>query len=570
MKNILIAFLLLFFSINSQAQETPREPLHIKDAYPIFYKDYYIFPNSLTHRNVTVAYSSSSNKLNPHDICLKYVEEHFRPEEPPARYRGCGGWFPKRVKTNKNEYESRFLFISVFICKENEIFDSKNKKCLPKVDLNLINIKLITGPTCTPSDGLILGHPILASSGEKILEEEDHAGSGAGALVFERRWLSSWALAAQQNTAAGAAAQGSQPGIRPLPSSVLGAGWSHNHIGHITPSGAALAAAPLITVQLPDGNSRTFSKDAAGKWTAAGHPELQLTLAADGAATLTDTRANTRLNFDAAGRITAATARNGWQTTYTYNQAGQLTHIRNAFGRDLTLTYTAADARGLLASVITPDGAIRYEYDSAPAVAAGNTASPANETHSAPSSATSLQRLKAVIYPDGSRKTYLYEDPARPYLLTGTIDQNGTRQATYAYDSLGRATSTQWAAGADRYSVRYNGNNPPGTNQGTVSVTDPLGASRSYSYQYNNGQTAVGSSNLAPAGNADPIRSRVQDAQGNVTSETSFTGSRTDYRWNARRLLEQITRAAGRPEQQSTVYEWHPRFSLPKIGRAHV
>ena len=398
--------------------------------------------------------------------------------------------------------------------------------------------------TCTPADGLLVGHPILPSSGEKLLQEEDYAGSQPAALDFERRWLSSWALAA--GVQANDATTTNTTIIRPAPSQTLGAGWSHNHIGTISPAGQALATAPLITVHLPEGNSRTFSKNAAGAWQAAGHPELQLILAANGAATLSDSRANIRLDFDAAGRMIAHTARNGWQTTYTYNTSGQLTRIQNAFGRTLTLAYTAAGANGLLASVTTPDGLIRYEYETAAPTAGGQ------------------RRLTGIIYPDGSRKTYLYENTAFPHLITGTIDQNGKRLATYAYDRLGRATSTQWAHGADTYSASYSGNNPPGANQSGVTITDPLGTKRSYAYQFKNGQIAVSSANLAPANAwADPIRARTQDAQGNITAETTFAGSRTDYQWNARQLPTQIVRAAGRTEQQSTVYEWHPTLSVP-------
>jgi YD repeat-containing protein len=46
-------------------------------------------------------------------------------------------------------------------------------------------------------------------------------------------------------------------------------------------------------------------------------------------------------------RLLSHTARNGWTTRYTYNAAGQLTTITNAFGRTLSLAYNSA---GLLSS----------------------------------------------------------------------------------------------------------------------------------------------------------------------------------------------------------------------------
>ena len=61
--------------------------------------------------------------------------------------------------------------------------------------------------------------------------------------------------------------------------------------------------------------------------------------------------------------------------------------------------------------------------------------------------------LATVTYPGGGSKTYLYNEQAYtantnlPNAMTGITDENGTRFATYQYDSQGRAVSTEHAGG---------------------------------------------------------------------------------------------------------------------------
>lgn len=383
---------------------------------------------------------------------------------------------------DKTETQARYFFFDVYLrgappqggnfsCKTPFVLRAENsviryEKTICPDGLVLANSVLDNSPVCKKlpapdipnmcmaQDGIIVGNPIIPATAEKIQLESDFQGVGVDALSFVRNWLSGR----------------TRIGFRPPISNVMGVGWLHNHMAKVS------FVANEAQVHLPDGNSRTFSKSAQGQWQAAGHPQLKLNLAPDGTAVLTDSRANTRLDFDAAGRMVAQTARNGWQTTYSYNPAGQLTTIRNAFGRSLTLSYTKEDASGLIAAVTTPDGVIRYEYDTAPAAAAGNTAPPANAAQSATPSATSLQRLKAVIYPDGSRKIYLYEHPVYPELITGITDQNGFRYATFGYDVKGRAHSTKHGINANKFEVHYQADDGgPGTLQKSrVQVKDPL------------------------------------------------------------------------------------------------
>jgi YD repeat-containing protein len=224
--------------------------------------------------------------------------------------------------------------------------------------------------------------------------------------------------------------------------------------------------------------------------------------------------------------------RNGWATSYMYNAAGQLATISNSFGRSLLLAYNAA---GQLATVTTPDGrSIGYAYD-----AAG--------------------RLSTVTYPDGKTRTLLYENVAFPQALTGILNETDSRWGTFAYDAQGRAISTELAGTADRYQVSY-------PSAGAATVIDPLGTSRSYSYGTAKGKLVVTGDSLPSGAGESDAASRIQDANGLITSETDFKGVKTDTTWDVgRRLPLTVTHAVGKPEARTVTTQWHSTFSLPVL-----
>ena len=74
---------------------------------------------------------------------------------------------------------------------------------------------------------------------------------------------------------------------------------------------------------------------------------------------------------------------------------------------------------------------------------------------------TTFGNLTGVTYPDGSTKSYSYNESAHtggtnlPQALTGITDQNGTRFATFKFDSRGRGTSTEHAGGVEKFTLSY-------------------------------------------------------------------------------------------------------------------
>src|SRR6202000_288661 len=72
--------------------------------------------------------------------------------------------------------------------------------------------------------------------------------------------------------------------------------------------------------------------------------------------------------------------------------------------------------------------------------------------------------------------TYLYEDTStvNAFALTGIVDENGHRYATWAYDTAGRAVSEQMGSGAGLITIAYDDVHD------TRTVTNPLGKQSVY------------------------------------------------------------------------------------------
>ncbi|MBT2337346.1 RHS repeat protein [Variovorax paradoxus] len=310
----------------------------------------------------------------------------------------------------------------------------------------------------------------------------------------------------------------------------LGQVWSHNFGTRLvaTPSTAPSIAA----ITAGEGYVRTFGKAASGTTWSTGNGTDTLTQLSSGAWTYHRADDDTTLTFDGSGKLQTEADRNGWVAAYTYNSAGQLASVTNSFGRTLAFAYNGA---GQLTTVTTPDArVISYAYDGS-------------------------GRLVSVLYPDGKARSFVYENASFPQALTGIFDEAGVRWGTFAYDTTGRAISTQLAGSVDSYQVSY-----PSLSSATV--VDPLGTTRSYSYGTTLGKLAVTGGSLPSGEGKSDAASRVQDANGLITSETDFKGVVTTTTWDvARRLPTTVVHASGTPDARTVTTQWHPTFSLPAL-----
>lgn len=312
-----------------------------------------------------------------------------------------------------------------------------------------------------PIAGEASPNPIAPATGDKLRFETDLVDGGPSPLSFGRIYRSTWGLDASR---------------LPVP---MGVAWTHTH------SAKLAIAAGSFTVFTAEGYARVFAQNG-GTWIASNSAD---TLTQSGTGFLFH-KADDDSNwlFDAYGKLLSRTERNGWATSYSYDPSGELMTITNGFGRTLTLAYNGL---GQLISVTTGDGrVVGYSYDTS-------------------------NRLSVVTYPGGATRSFLYENAAFPQALTGINDESGTRFATFAYDTQGRAVSSELAGSVDRYSVSY------ATASSSI-VTDPLMTNRTYTYSTNKGKLAVIGSSMISGTGEDDANFRVQDANGLITSETTF------------------------------------------------
>jgi YD repeat-containing protein len=160
-------------------------------------------------------------------------------------------------------------------------------------------------------------------------------------------------------------------------------------------------------------------------------------------------------------------------------------------------------------------------------------------------------------------RKYVYEDPLNFYLLTGIVDENSGRFATWHYNDKGRAISSEHAGGVERQSLSFGGDAKVGPRW--TDVTDALSVTRRYTFTLNAGLWLVSSVDQpAGAGSAVASSSTSYDKAGNLASHTDFNGTTTTYSYDVVRALQNSrTEASGTPDARTITTTWHPTWALP-------
>jgi YD repeat-containing protein len=260
--------------------------------------------------------------------------------------------------------------------------------------------------SATPeSAGFLTSNPILPATGEKIKLQSDYTDNAPHGLDFTRTYRTAWGDV--------------------TPNSGMGSNWNHRFGMQLVNGSDSLSK----TVQMPDGSQRRFTRTATTlPWVNTDGTDQLIENAAG--FLFTSAQNDDKWQFNTLGKPVTLTQRNGWAYQLAYNPSGQLATVTNKFGRQLALTYNAS---GLVSGITTPDGqAISYQYNSTPSIIYAG--------------------YGTVSVPNSSAVQYLYENPSFPKALTGMVDENRVRSATYAYDAQGRAVSSELAGGADRVS----------------------------------------------------------------------------------------------------------------------
>jgi RHS repeat-associated protein len=183
-------------------------------------------------------------------------------------------------------------------------------------------------------------------------------------------------------------------------------------------------------------------------------------------------------------------------------------------------------------------------------------------------------RLSTVTNSDTTTNTFLYENASFPNALTGLLDENTSRFATWGYDTQGRGTSTSEAGGAGSTTLNYN-------TDGSVTVTDALFAVRVFTFgRYGDLNSVTGiSGSRCPT--CTEQKATTYDSAGWVSSRFDYNNVLTCYANDSARGLELVrvegfatsittcpanlatyVPTAGTRERKITT-TWHATFRLP-------
>lgn len=394
-------------------------------------------------------------------------------------------------------------------------------------------------------------NPIIIGTGNKFQQETDYVGAGPFPLRFSRSYNS-------QQKGGGA----------------VGYGWRYSYGGYIS-----VTSSTKTTVYHPDGKVLTFTLSS-GQWKADADITDTLVQLPNATGWKYTTADGTIETYDAAGKRTSFTNRTGLTQTYTFSDgtkganggvfldangnptatvlpAGYGIRVTDASGRTLSFGY---DAAGHIVKLTDPAGGVYlYKYD---------------ESSSIVLSGQPLgNNLTSVTYPDGRKRIYGYNEQDKtgntnlPHALTGIVDENSVRYASYWYDAKGRAVKEEHGPslnqGIDRYQLTYT-TDISGNLTNTI-VTDPLGTARSYNFTPFLGVVKSTAANQPGGSGCGPASSlTTHDAHGNSTSWTDFNGNTTLYTFDLTRNLETSrTEAAGTAQARTITTNWHPSYRLP-------
>ena len=418
-----------------------------------------------------------------------------------------------------------------------------------------------------------VGNPINTGTGNKFQLETDYVAPDNSGLAFRRAYNSSPDMVYRnyyrcaETMPAGAIWKTNQngyygdvcvinPGIY-----LLRARWTHSYDRRISASYVAGATTGLAVTNRPDGKSIRFNL-ISGSWTPDRDIADRLVRLSDGIGNttgwmLTLAADSSIENYAADGKLMSIVSRSGLTQTLAYTN-GLLATVTDAFGRQLSFAY---DGSSRMISMTDPVGQI-YTYGY-----------------------TSAGMISTVTYPDTTpgnsadnpRRNYLYNEMGLtainlPNALTGIVDENGVRFATWTYDSQGRAVSSEHAGGAEKVTISHSADHSASVVSDYKDSAATPNATRNYSFQtVLNVVKSTGVSQPCASGCGSGAAAITHHSYwGYVTRRTDFNGNMTTYAYDSARQLEtqriEGLNSIGDPTSQTRTItsEWHPTWRVMK------
>ena len=249
---------------------------------------------------------------------------------------------------------------------------------------------------------------------------------------------------------------------------------------------------------------------------------------------------NVAETYDAEGKLVSITWPSGKQIVLSYT-GGLLREARNSFGVPIRFNYT----NGELSSVHDAAGRV-WSYSFAPFA----------------------KTLVRASFPDSTHREFLYET-RHAHLLSGVVDERGTRVGTYTYnEGSERVTVTERALSADRYAFTYR---DPYTGPSHPRVTTPLGGTAQTSWEAIGPHLLYGwylpvaeffaGVDARHAGCEGLPRSSWADQNGNRIGKVDFNNNKVCYAYDLSRNLE-----TKRAEGLSSSADCNAALSSPPTG----
>ena len=355
------------------------------------------------------------------------------------------------------------------------------------------------------------GEPIGIAGGNVFYQVTDYTSAGPNKLTFSRYYNS---LADPKSLAV-----------------ELGNNWRGTYDRYLR-----IASSSSLIAERADGQELGFTLKGS-TWASDTDVDLQLTQSGS-SWTLTDGKDTIETYLQVSSNeavLTSIQARNGYTRTLQYDGNNRLLSVTDSFGLALSFTYNGA----LLQSVATPDGLVlTYGYN-----AGGN--------------GTGVLASVSYSTTPVTSQSYLYENSALPFALTGVIDEDGNRFTTWTYDSTGRGLSSQHGP-AGLVKIAYN------DSDGSRTVTNALGQQEVYRFTKLQGVPKVSEIDRAgTASTASATRRFTYDSNGYLASQTDWNGNAINYVNDVHGQPVSIVEAAGSAQARTTTIAYHATLHLP-------
>lgn len=346
----------------------------------------------------------------------------------------------------------------------------------------------------------------------------------------------------------------------------LGTNWRHSFEMSLSISpGPTSSVYSTVWAVRPNGQLIWFNVYPDGSVTHRPDVVLTLTKQVDGggnttAWTLVNESGDTE-TYSAVGVLNQLTL--GKTDTLTFGYVdNRLDTVTDTNGRKLSFAY---DSQGRVHAVTGPDGgAVIYGYDS------GN-------------------NLTSATYPGSpsNPRTYLYEDSNFPHALTGILDENNNRYASWAYQSwysnvFGRTipraiTSVHGplTSNVDKVTLSFGSSNN-GVDTFATTLTTALGQTIHYTYGPVNSNAKFASMDARCVSCGFPWSAATYDSNGFVATKKEFQSFgtpgavETDYTINANGLeTQRIDSANYATTKRTTQTDWNTGFRVPTERRIY-